>query len=89
MIIGIRNDNYTTVPFPFPEIETPAFSIVYYWTADDLEGYFNTWSALQKYISAHGENPVPELMRQIAANWSGDKMKIVFPLHLRMGQIKK
>jgi ubiquinone/menaquinone biosynthesis C-methylase UbiE len=83
------DNNYTTIPFPFPEIKTPAFSIVYHWTLEDLAGYFNTWSALQKYMTAHAESPVPALMERISGHWTADEMKIVFPLHLRMGEIKK
>jgi hypothetical protein len=83
------DNNYTTIPFPFDEIDTPEFSIIYHWTREDLEGYFNTWSALQKYMSARSENPVPALMREIGQHWTGEKMKIVFPIRLRMAQIKK
>jgi ubiquinone/menaquinone biosynthesis C-methylase UbiE len=83
------DNNYTTIPFPFTEIKTPVFAITYYWTLEELEGYFNTWSALQKFIAAHQENPVPALIRQIVPCWTGEKMKIVFPLYLRIGQIKK
>ena len=81
--------NYTTIPFPFKEIKTPSFVIDYQWTLEELEGYFNTWSALQKFIAANGHNPVPELIHQIEPYWTSERMKIVFPLHLRMGKIEK
>lgn len=83
------DSNYTTVPFPFKEIKTPVFLIEYHWTIEELEGYFNTWSALQKFITANNYNPIPELIQQIQPHWKEDKMKIIFPLHLRMGQINK
>ena len=81
--------DYATIPFPFTGIETPVFSITYYWTLEELEGYFNTWSALQKYIVAHNDSPVPVLIRQVRPHWKNEKMKIIFPLHLRMGQVIK
>jgi SAM-dependent methyltransferase len=81
------DNNYTTVPFPFAEIRTPAFSIEYSWTLDDLEGYFNTWSALQKFITANNYNPVPELIKIIQPFWKEEKMKIIFPVYMRMGKI--
>lgn len=81
------DNNYTTIPFPFKEISTPVFSIEYSWTIDELEGYFNTWSALQKFIAANNYNPVPKLIQQISPFWQSKKMKIVFPLHLRMGRV--
>jgi ubiquinone/menaquinone biosynthesis C-methylase UbiE len=81
------DNNYTTLPFPFAEIKTPAFSIEYQWALQDLEGYFNTWSALQKFISANQYNPVPELVKTIQPYWKEEKMKVIFPIHMRMGRI--
>ena len=83
------DDNYTTIPFPFREIETPLFQIHFEWTLQELEGYLNTWSALLKFIAVNHFNPVDELIKQIRPYWNQEKMKIVFPVHLRMGQIEK
>jgi ubiquinone/menaquinone biosynthesis C-methylase UbiE len=80
--------NYATVPFPFEEIKTPVFSIEYYWTISELEGYLNTWSALQKFIKINNHNPVPELIQTIKPHWKQDVIKIVFPLHMRMGKVE-
>ena len=35
----------------------------------ELEGYFNTWSALQNFITANGYNPVPALIAKIKPHW--------------------
>jgi ubiquinone/menaquinone biosynthesis C-methylase UbiE len=83
------DDNYARIPFPFEETECPVFSIQYEWTPEDLEGYLNTWSALQKFIEEKGYNPVEDLMKAISQHWGEGKRKISFPLHLRMGRIKK
>lgn len=83
------DSNYTTIPFPFKELQTPRFSIEYYWTLEELEGYFNTWSALQKFIAVNIYNPVPGLINQIQPHWKNERMKIIFPLALRMGKIDK
>ena len=83
------NDGYTSIPFPFTEIETPTFIIEVNWSLKELSGYVNTWSALQKYIHAHSFNPVNELINKIQPHW-GNKVKrnIVFPVHLRLGIIE-
>jgi ubiquinone/menaquinone biosynthesis C-methylase UbiE len=81
------DEHYTTIPFPFREIDAPAFQSSYEWTIQELEGYLNTWSALQKFIAANGYNPVEALIRKIKPLWKASIMKIVFPIHLRMGQI--
>lgn len=81
------DSNYTTLPFPFPEIKTPFFSITYYWTLVELEGYLNTWSALQKFITANNYNPVQGLIKTITPYWKAEKMKINFPVYMRMGRV--
>lgn len=82
------DDGYTTIPFPFEKISTPNFAIEKCWDLEKLEGYLNTWSALQKYIAANNSNPVPELIQNIKPHWGvAAKQKITFPIHLLLGQI--
>ena len=83
------DDRYADIPFPFQEIETPEFSIELNWSLEDLEGYLNTWSALQKFIAANAVNPVNDIIQKIKPYW-GDvtERKIVFPIHLRLGIIQ-
>ncbi|HEV7781080.1 MAG TPA: class I SAM-dependent methyltransferase [Chitinophagaceae bacterium] len=89
------DDNYAGIPFPFEPIKTPVFAIRYEWTIEELEGYFGTWSALQKFIAANGFSPVADLMKKIRPYWSKtlgeitEKRNVVFPLHLRMGAVSK
>jgi len=83
------DNNYATIPFPFPEIKTPVFSIEYYWTLEELGGYLNTWSALQKFIAVNNYNPVPGVIEKIKPFARNKRLKIVFPLYVRMGQIEK
>lgn len=83
------NENYQTIPFPLKEIECPPFSMSYNWGLDELKGYFNTWSALQKFIAVNGYNPVDELMKKIEPHWIQERMTVRFPLHIRMGQVLK
>ncbi len=83
------NEEYRTIPFPFKKLVSPGFAISYEWTHEELEGYFNTWSALQKFIAAKNYNPVSELMTRIKTFWDHEKMKINFPIHLLIGKIEK
>ena len=83
------DDNYTTLPFPFREIQCPLFKIQFEWTLDEWEGYLNTWSALQKFVAQNNFNPVDNLIEQIKPLWKQEKMKIVFPVYMRMGKIEK
>ena len=83
------DDKYTSIPFPFDEIEAPAFEIKIYWSLQDLEGYFYTWSALQKFTAAHNFSPVDDLITQLQPLWgAAEKREIIFPVQLRLGTIK-
>lgn len=83
------DDGYTTIPFPFEKIATPNFEIVKYWTLEDLQGYLETWSAFQKYVSVNSSNPVLPLIDSIRPFWkTGETKKIIFPIHLLLGAIK-
>jgi ubiquinone/menaquinone biosynthesis C-methylase UbiE len=83
------DQEYRNIPFPFTKIDTPVFSIEYEWTTEELKGYLNTWSGLQKFIAVNQYNPVDGLIIHIKSLWKQEKMKIHFPLHLLMGRIEK
>ncbi|QOI97423.1 MAG: methyltransferase domain-containing protein [Flammeovirgaceae bacterium] len=79
-------DHYRSIPFPFDEVKSPAFSIKASWTAKEFAGYLGTWSATQKFIKEKGYDPVPEVMEKISPLWK-DKLPVTFPVFLRMGEI--
>ena len=82
------DDGYASIPFPFTEIKTPGFNIELNWSLKDLEGYLDTWSALQKFIAANAYSPVKEVMNKIEEHWGeAEKRKIFFPVHLRLGLV--
>ncbi len=80
---------YATLPFPFAEIEAPAFAMQVRWTLDDLLGYVSTWSATKRYIEATGVDPIPELAAELAPHWPGAHrpLDIRWPLHVRAGYV--
>ncbi len=81
-------EHYQTIPFPFEEIQSPQFSIETRWTPDRFEGYFNSWSSIQKLIEVQGYNPADEAMSQIRQKLSGSAaIAVSFPLFLRLGRI--
>ncbi len=83
------DEEYRNIPFPFEKINVPAFNIEYEWTIEELEGYLNTWSALQKFTAQHNYNPVDDLIRRIKPYWEKERMTIVFPVHLLLGRVEK
>ncbi len=81
------DNGYRDIPFPFKKIVTPSFVIEKHWSIAELEGYLNTWSALQKYLTANKLNPVCELIEKIKPHWTSSKQKVVFPVHLLLGMV--
>jgi hypothetical protein len=84
------DQEYRSIPFPFEEIKNPGFATYLKWDLNILEGYLNTWSAVQHYIRKNNINPVNELMKEIKSMFNeGVELQITFPVFLRLGIIKK
>lgn len=81
-------EEYKSVEFPFVEIPTPKFNIDVTWTLDHITGYFESWSATQKYIKTKGENPVPAIREELSAVWKeGETRQGRFPVFLKLGKV--
>jgi len=81
---------YRTLPFPFEEIENPGFANHLKWTFSELEGYLNTWSAVQHYIQKNAANPVSDLMRVIHTKFRANlSLTVSLPVFMRVGVIHK
>ncbi len=81
--------NYRTIPFPFQEIETPAFEMSAEWGLNQLIGYLYTWSATTRFMAERGFDPVASLKEPLAKAWGfADAQRTVhWPLFLRMGKV--
>ncbi len=83
------DENYQTIPFPFKELPAPIINIEHDWTLQELVGYLETWSAVQKYTRQQGESPVRLIEEQLKKYWGkAAKRTITFPLLLRAGSIQ-
>jgi len=80
------DENYTTIPFPFNELETKSFTNEFTWTFEQLTGYLDTWSAVQHYIKKNGTNPVDLISEELKEYWEKGDKKVTFPLLLRIGK---
>lgn len=82
------DEHYRTIRLPLDFIKAPEFDFSFNWSLTELEGYISTWSAVQKYISACGTNPVDDLTRLLQPIWPPNKSrKVTFPLFLTMGRL--
>lgn len=84
------DEHYQNIPFPFDEIPTPDFQITYDWSLDELEGYFNSWSAIQKMKSEQSKNPADSTMERLRQKLGNPrKVEVTFPVFMRLGKIRE
>ncbi len=73
-----------TIPLKFP-----AFKRALSWSLDELEGYFNSWSAIQKIKSDERYNPADETIQRIKEINTQEILEVTFPVFMRLGRMKK
>lgn len=80
---------YRELDFPFAELPAPPIAMTARWTLDQLLGYFSTWSALQAYQRATGEDPLPALRERLASAWISlaQAKTIKWPLSMRLARL--
>ena len=80
-------ENFSEIPFPFAERETPQFEIAAEWNLEHLVGYLRSWSSTQRFIAATNRNPLDQIATDLEEAWGEpeDTRRIVWPLALRVG----
>jgi ubiquinone/menaquinone biosynthesis C-methylase UbiE len=80
--------NYTTIPFPFKEIQQPQFVNYEYWTLEHFIGYLSTWSSVKKYIQQQHKNPITIIYNDLKKEWGKDTYKTIkFPILMRVAYL--
>ena len=80
------DEGYKTIPFPFQQIEAPEFKMEFQWTAAELIGYLQSWSAVQAYKKENGQDPVEAIIPELNAAIPS-KVNIRFPLLFKIGTV--
>jgi SAM-dependent methyltransferase len=82
---------YRTIPFPFEELEAPAFEMVHEWRLSELLAYLRTWSATSAFVKARGFDPVTALAEELGPAWgpSDRRRRVRWPLSLRIGRPRR
>ena len=76
-------------PQSLRQIDVPRFTMEHQFTLAELELYFRSWSGVQRYIDATGDDPVPVVIEEIAGVW-GERQSdrtARFELFLRAGRV--
>lgn len=80
-------EGYSRLPFPYREVQAPAFMLEREWTLPELAGFVRTWSSTAAYVAERGIDPVVALEHELFAHW-GEKEErriIRWPLSVRAG----
>jgi hypothetical protein len=87
--IQLPRNLYRTIPFPFDEIDTPAFFATAEWRLNDLTGFLESWSAVQKYRQVHGEDPIDLIRDELSTAWGdpAQPREVKWPLYMRIGRV--
>jgi len=82
------DEEYRTIPFPFDEVAAPSFELHERWALPQFAGYLRTWSAVQRYVAARGEDPVARLLPELAAAWGDpeEPRDVRWPIVVRAGR---
>lgn len=83
------DEEYATLPFPFPEIDAPGLALVEHWTFEEFLGYLSTWSAVQRYRASERRDPLEERAEALRRAWGDEtpRRAVVWPLYLRVGRV--
>jgi len=81
---------YRTIPFPFPEVETPNFAMTVEWDLGTLLGYMNTWSSVKRFVKENKFNPLERLEGEFVEAWgnSATVRTVHWQLILRVGRVE-
>jgi len=83
-------EQYRTLPLPFPAISAPPFAMTADWSLNDLIGYLRTWSAVQAYRREKGADPLEDVAGDLHATWGPAESirRIDWPLYFHVGRIE-
>lgn len=85
----IVEQGYRSLPFPFPELQAPAFAMTATWSLAQLLGYVRTWSAVQAIEREHGGDAYAGFARALSAAWGepDTRRAVRWDLALRLGRV--
>jgi SAM-dependent methyltransferase len=83
--VHIEN-RYRDFEFPFAELPFPPLTIVREWTADDLAAFLASWSAVDRYRTARGEDPVPAVTAELRTRWGARRRTVAWEMFGRIGR---
>jgi SAM-dependent methyltransferase len=83
-------NGYRSLPLPFPALPAPDFAMEADWDLPELLDYFGTWSAVQYYRKAKGQDPLALVRAEMEAAWGdpAERRRVRWPLSLRVARLR-
>jgi len=83
------DDRYAAVHLPGADLEVPAFTVSARWTPGQFLAFIRTWSGVEAYLRATGEDPVAALEPSIRERFGSPDTVHEFrwPLYLRVSRL--
>ena len=80
---------YATLPFPFDELEAPAFDMTAEWNVEELLAFLDTWSASQRYLEERGARATDAIADDLTRAWGdpAERRTFRYPLFVRAARI--
>ncbi|NUT77939.1 class I SAM-dependent methyltransferase [Pseudomonas sp. C1C7] len=80
---------YSTIDFPFTELESPEIAIHLEWNLDEFLGYVSTWSAIRSARESGREDLLHTFATDIANLWGAPETRhaITWPINMRIGRL--
>ena len=84
---GKVGEAYQSISFPFEEISALPYTLERSWTRAELTGYVGSWSAVARYRSVEGDDPIPAFDADLAQCWNDEDRHVIrWPLTVRAGR---
>ena len=77
------DEGYRDLAVPMAAVEIPRFEMRQRWDAAAMLGYLDTWSAVRRYRSRSGRDPLVLLAGPLAAAWGEGMRDVRWPLVVR------
>jgi len=87
--IGILEDRYQSMFFPFEEIDPPSLQMETHGNRAQFMGFLDSWSAVQKYLKEKGTHPLEQIWDELLTAWP-DETEVKpaqWPLYFRIGRM--
>ncbi len=80
---------YRDIPWPHSPLSLGRFVMQAEWTLNQLIGYLGTWSAVARYQSATGGDPLPAVRAELSLVWTEPEVprKVEWPLVMLSGRL--